>query len=77
MWKPLVVWPFLTGTLAVMHPPKALATGCLLEIGDGQQPHGIGHLQLDDVTTRHLGALVQQHGGEIGRRDEHNLIIQQ
>jgi len=23
-----------------------------------------------------LGALVQQHGGEVGRRDEHNLIIQ-
>ena len=61
----------------ITHPAGAPASGALLEIGDGQQPHGIAHLQLTDVTTRHLGALVQQHGGEIGRRDEHNLIIQQ
>lgn len=59
----------------VTQPAEMPAGSCLVEIPAGEQPHGVGHLQLEDVTTRHLGAVVQQSGGTIGRRDEHNVVV--
>ncbi len=61
--------------IQVTHPSDAPATGALLEIGEGQKPHGIKNLQLQDVNATQLGTLVRQLGGTIGRRDENNVIV--
>ncbi len=59
----------------VTQPTNMPPGSCLIEIPAGEKPHGIGHLQMEDVTTRHLGAVVQQSGGTIGRRDDHNVLV--
>lgn len=58
----------------VTQPADMPAGSCLIEVTAGEKPHGIGHLQLEDLTTRHLGAVVKQSGGSIGRRDENNIL---
>lgn len=58
----------------VTQPPDMPTGSCLIDIPAGEKPHGISHLQLEDVTTRHLGAVVRQAGDRIGRRDEHQLL---
>ena len=45
----------------VTHPADTVPSGCLIEISEGDYPHGIDHLKLQDVTTRHLDAVVR-HG---------------
>ena len=58
----------------VTQPTNMPPGSCLIEIPDGEKVHGIGHLQLEDITTRHLGAVVKQAGDRIGRRDDKNVI---
>jgi len=59
----------------VTQPTNMPAGSCLIEIGAGEKPHGVGHLQLEDVTTRNVGELVRESGGVIGRRDDKNVSV--
>jgi len=59
----------------VTQPAEMPAGSCLIDIPAGEKPHGIGHLQLEDITTRHLGAVVSHSDDTIGRRDEYNVLV--
>ena len=60
--------------IQVTQPAGMPAGSCLIELPNGERPHGIGHLQLEDVTTRHLDSIVHADGGTISRRDGHNVV---
>ncbi|HEX2948026.1 MAG TPA: hypothetical protein VHV83_00400 [Armatimonadota bacterium] len=50
----------------VKRPAEAKAQGCLIDISEGDHPHGIDHLILDSVTTNGLERLLNHHGGTLG-----------